>query len=91
MAASPLPSQGPQRGRNCYATPALSEVPYANRRGKIRYGYLTPIPLGAQKRAELLCNPCIVGGLQRQTQGKNQKWLPHPYVLGGPEEAGIAT
>ena len=69
VAASPLPSQGPKRGRNCYATPALSEVPNANRRGKIRNGYLTLIQLGAQKRAELLSNPCIIGGPERQPRG----------------------
>ena len=29
---------------------------------------------GAQKRAEVLCHPCILGGPQRQARGKNQKW-----------------
>ena len=33
--------------------------------------------------AELLCNPCNPGG--HQTRGKNQKWLPHPCVPGGPK------
>ena len=27
VAASPLPSRGPKRGRKCYATPAFSGVP----------------------------------------------------------------
>ena len=27
LATSPVPSQGPKRGRTCYATPALSGVP----------------------------------------------------------------
>ena len=29
---------------------------------------------GAQKRAEVLRHPCILGGPQRQARGKNQKW-----------------
>ena len=33
---------------------------------------------GAQKRAEMLHHPCILGGPQRQARGQNQKWLPHP-------------
>ena len=31
VAASPLPSRGPKRGRNCYVTPAFSGVPNAKR------------------------------------------------------------
>ena len=27
MAASPLPSRGPKKGRNCYVTPEFSGVP----------------------------------------------------------------
>ena len=52
MAASPLPSRGPNRGRKCSVTPAFSGVPN----------------IGEQ----------------------NQKWLPHPYLLGGPKEGGSA-
>ena len=43
------------------------------------------------KRVELLRNPCILGGPQRQVRGQNQKWLPCPCLLGGPEQGGIAT
>ena len=81
MATSPLPSQGPKRGRNCYVTPAFSGIPNAKRREKIRSGYLTRAFAGAQKRAELLRNPCILGDPQRQARGQNQKWLPHPCLL----------
>ena len=35
-----------------------------------------PYLLGAQKTAEVLRNPCILGGPQRQARGENQKWLP---------------
>ena len=31
---------------------------------------------------------CILRDLQHR--GKNQKWLPHPYLLGGPKEGGSA-
>ena len=73
VAATPLPSQGPTRGRTCYVTPAFSGVP---RQGdKIRSGCLTSTFSGGHKRAEVLRNPCILGG--PQTRGQNQKWLPH--------------
>ena len=105
VAASPLPSREPKRGRNCYITPAFSGVPNKgdkikagpkegenatpplHSRGsptkgnKIRSGSLTPAFSGAQKRADLLRNPCILGGPQRQARGENQKW---PFgFLGG--------
>ena len=76
MVASPLPSRGPKRARKCYVIPAFSGVPNAKRGEKIRSGCLTPAVLGAQKRAEVLRNPCIIGGPQHQAQGENQKWLP---------------
>ena len=75
MAASPLPSRGQKRVEEwCYITPAFSGVPNAKRGDKIRSGYLTLAFSGAQKRAELLHNPCILGGLQHQVLGENQKW-----------------
>ena len=61
MATSPLHSQGPKRGRNCYVTPAFPGIPNAKRGDKIRIGYLTLAFSGAQKRAELVRNPCIHG------------------------------
>ena len=87
---SPLPP-GAQNRAELLCNPTLSGVPNAKRKDKIRSGYLTPDFLGAQKRAELLCNPCILGGPQCQARGQNQKkWLPHPYLLEGPKEGGIA-
>ena len=67
---------------------------------KIRSGYLTPTFSGAQKRAEMPHHPHILRDpQQRGTKsevvpnkgGQNQKWLPHPYLLGGPKEGGNAT
>ena len=39
----------------------------------------------------MLRNPCILGEPQCQEWGQTQKWLPHPCLLGGQEEGGIAT
>ena len=76
MAALPL-SRGPKRGRNCYVSPALSGVPNAKRGEKIRSGCLTPAFSGAQKRAELLRNPCILRGSQRQAASRSTKRSTH--------------
>ena len=45
-------------------------------------GYLTPAFSGAHMLAELLRNPCVLGG--PQTRGQHQKWLHHPCLFGGP-------
>ena len=127
VAASPLPSCRPTRGRKCYLTLAFSGVP--NEGDKIRSGCLTPVfsrvhkwaevlrnpylvrgpqevrhltlpqhlgefkgtksevvasPLHIRKptsgRAEVVRNSCVPGSSQTRQQ-KNQKWLPHPYLL----------
>ena len=82
MVASPLPSRGPKRMQNCYVAPAFSGVPNTKRGEKIRMGCITSAFSGAQKRAELLRNPCNLGGSQLQARGENQKWLPHPTCSG---------
>ena len=66
VAASPLPSRGPKRGRKCWVSPALPGIPHAKR--------------GEQKKSVVVPNK----GEQ------NQKWLPHPCLLGGPKEGGNA-
>ena len=91
VATSHVPSRGPKRGRNNYVTPAFSGVPNAKRGDRLRIGHLTRAFSGAQKRAELLHNPCILGSPRRQARGQNQKWPPHTCLLGGPKEGGIAT
>ena len=78
-----------KRGRKCYITPTFSRIPNAKRgeqknhnwsptkRNKITTGCLTLAFSGAQKRAEMLHYPCILGDPQRQARGaKNQKWSP---------------
>ena len=91
VATSSMTSGGPRRGRKCYVTAAFSELPNDKRWKKIRPGYLIPALSGAQKRVELLGNPCILGVPKRGAQGENLKWLPHPCLLGGQEEGGSGT
>ena len=57
---------------------------------KIRIGCLTPAFSGAQKRAEMLTSPLHSRGSPNKW-GQNQKWLPHPCLLGGPKEGGNAV
>ena len=64
VAAPPLPSRGPKRGRKCYVNPAFSGVPY--RRGrkqkwptKGRKCYVTPAFSGVPKQGDK-----VKGGLQ---------------------------
>ena len=97
MAASPLPSRGPKRGRNRYVIPAFLGVPKAKRREKIRSASLTPTFPGDQT-VELLRNPWFRGGSQRQARGKirsgcltlafagaqkKAEWLRNPCFRGG--------
>ena len=102
VAASPLPSRGPKRGRKCYVTPAFSGSPTPSMGSKIKSGCLTPAFSRAQKRAEMQRHPCILGDTQSQGQEaksevvpnkgeQNQKWPPHPCLLTGPKEGGNAT
>ena len=87
VAASPLPSWGPKRGRKCYVTPAFLGVPNAKRgeqnqkchqqwATKMRIVCLTLACLGAQKRAEMIRHPCIPGGPQRQARGAKSEVSP---------------
>ena len=67
MATSSLPSRGPKIGRNCNVTYVLSRFPRKR----------------AQDWAEMLSNPCVLGGPQER--GQNQKWVQHACLLGGPK------
>ena len=67
VAASPLPSRGPKRGRKCYITPAFSGVPY--RRGrkqkwptKGQKCYITPTFSGVPKQGDKVKGGPQVGG-----------------------------
>ena len=66
---------GPTSGRKCYITPAFSGIP-KDMGEKIRIG-------GANKWAEKLHHPCILGDPQRHG-GQNQNWW-------GPQVGGNAT
>ena len=56
----------------------------------ITSGSLNPTFSEAHDRAELLRNPCILGGSMREEHRHNEKWPPHPCLLGGQEEGRIA-
>ena len=91
VATSPLPSRVRKKGRNCYVTPALLGIPNTKSGDNIRSGYLSHVFSGTQKRAKLLCNPCILRGPQCEARGQNQNWWHHPCLLGSPNEGGIAA
>ena len=58
-----MPSRGPINGRNRYVTLAFSGVP--KQANKIRSGYFTlAFSGGGHKWAEVVRNPCILGGPQ---------------------------
>ena len=59
VAASPLPSRGPGRRQKCYVT--LASRGSRTKGNQIRPGYLTLVFSGAQKRVEMLRQPCILG------------------------------
>ena len=148
MAASPLPSWGPKRGRKSYVTPTFSGIPKAKRGkqnqkwssikgNKIRSGRLTlafsgpgkeggnatsllhsqgsPTPSAGCKirssrqqrgtKSEVAASPLPSQGPKRRRKcyatlafsgipnegEQNQKWMPHPCLLGGPKEGGNYT
>ena len=51
----------------CYITPEFSGVPIKGER--IKSGFLTPAFSGAHMRAEVLRNPCILGGPHQRIKG----------------------
>ena len=92
VAASPLPSRGPKRGRKCHVTPAFSGIPNAKsgeqnqkwsptKGNKIRSGCLTRAFLGAQRRGEMLSNPCLLRGLRTGVQKRPSpgQWKKAPH------------
>ena len=94
--------RGPKEGRIATSPLHSRGSPMPSAGSKIRSGCLIPNFTGAQKRAEMLRHPCILGDPQQQARGaksevvpnmgeQNHKWLPHPYLLGGPKEGRNAT
>ena len=80
-----------KEGRN--AMSALHSRGSSPKGKKIRSGWPTPAFLGAQKRAEVLHHPCVLGGpLRKRTKTKvahkMAKVLHPPCVLGGPQTRG---
>ena len=91
---------GPKEGGN--ATSPRHSRGSPTKGNKITSGCLNPAFSGAEKRVEMLHLPSILGGPQRQARGaktevqpqkgkQNQKWVPHPCLLGGRKEGENAT
>ena len=106
VATSPLPSQGPKRGRKMlHHTCILGDPQRQAREAKLavvpnkgeQNQKCLPHPclLGAQKRAEMLCRPCILGGprtrVQKGPSSDERKKAPqsggqdHKSPTGGPK------
>ena len=101
VAASPLPSWGPKRGRKCYVTPAFSGVPNA-KRGEQNHRWLPHSGLlggpkeGGNATLPLHSRGCpmpsvgskIIGGCLTPAflgAQKRVEMLRHPGILGGPQ------
>ena len=77
LPTSPPPSPGPKRGRKCY----VRESP--PKENIIRTRYRTqPFP-GAQKRAEMVSHPCILGGPHQR--GTKSEHATSPLPSRGPK------
>ena len=81
VAASPLSSRRPKRGRKCYITPACSGIPNLGDKNQKRLPHLCFS--GAQKRAEMLHHPCILG--DPQLRGRKSKVAASPLPSRGPK------
>ena len=77
VGASPLPSRGPTRERKCYVTLAFSGVP--NKGDKIKRGRPTPAFSRVHKMAEVLRNPCVLGGPEPRVQESEVAASPLPW------------
>ena len=85
-ATSPPPSLGPKRGRKCYVTSAFSGMP---NKGEPNHKGLPHTCLRrAQQRAELPCQPCILGVPQQR--GTKSQLVASPLPSRGPgKRAGM--
>ena len=85
VAASTLPFGRPKRGRKCYATLHSRGSPTPSAGTKITSGCLTPACSRAQKKAEMLHQPCILGGPQHQARGAKPELASSPLPSRGPK------
>ena len=100
VAASPLPSHVPKRGRKCYGLRVFSGIPKI---GEQNHNCLPhPCLLAGPKEGKNAMSPLHSQGSPTPRQGvksevvldigeQNQKWAPHPCLHGCPEEGGNAT
>ena len=98
VAASPLRSQGPNRRRKCYVILASSGIPNAKRREQNQKWLPHPCFFGAQKRAEMLCYPYLLGGPKnggKVTSPLHSQGSPTPSagskIGSGPQQTGTKS
>ena len=82
MATSPLPSQGPKKGWNCYVTSAFSGVPNAKRGEIIRIGDLSRALSRAQKRENCYVTTTLLGVPNAMRGKKIRSGYLNPVFLG---------
>ena len=83
VATSPLPSHTPTNGRKCYVTRAFSRVP-AQARGTKSEVVASPPSRGPIGGRKCYATAAFSGVPNANCGEQNQKWLPHPCLLGGP-------
>ena len=83
VGASPLPSQGPNEGEKCYISAVFSGI--ANKGEQSQKWLPHPCLLGAIKRAEMLCHPCVLGDPQQR--GTKSEVAASPVPSRGPKRA----
>ena len=76
---------GPKEGRNATSPLHSPGSPKPRAGNKIRSGYLTPTFSGAQKRAEMLHHPCILGVPQHQARGTKSEMATSALPSRGPK------
>ena len=81
VAASPLPSQGPKKGRKCYVTRAFSGVPEKEEQNQ--KGLPHPCLLGGPKVGRNATSPRILGGPQQR--GTQLQVVASPLPSRGPK------
>ena len=77
--------KGPKEGGNATSSLHSAGSPTPSIRSKIRSGYVTLAFSGAQRRAEMLRNPYVLGGPQRQARGAKSEVATSPLPSRGPK------
>ena len=92
IAIWPMPSRGPKEGRNARLPVHYEGVPKRPARGTKSEVGSSHLPSRGPKRGQkCYITPAFSGVPKAKSGEQNQKWLPHPYLLGGPKEGRNAA